>query len=107
MTEVRAEQIIVTGSMQQPPSPLYLHKFQIINGLPICIYRVVYTYCLYFSIYPPWVAAGSRSGPGGLGTRRWAQFWPFFNYMQGVKDFGGKQGGWMACESPLMTIEPS
>ena len=63
-------------------------------------------YTFLFLIHP-----GSRQAPGpvrmGLRTRRWAQFWPFFNYMQGVKEIGGKEGGWMACENPLMTIQPS
>ena len=72
------------------------------------VYTELYILLVYtFRFYPPWVKEGSRSGLEVLRTRRWAQFWPFFNYMQGVKEIGGKEGGWMACENPLMTIQPS
>jgi len=97
----------VTGQCRgYPPLPLYLAKSQIMNLLRICIYILYILFVYTFQVSTlGW--AGSRSGPEVLRTRRWALFWPSFNYTKGVKEFSGKDGGWLACEIPLTTIQRS
>ena len=79
---------LLDGLFGVPPSPPYIHRFVDVDGLAASYIQIY----IYFGVIRLGISKSWQVLSGGSLDTTTGDFCPSSNYMQGVKEIGGKGG---------------